>query len=153
VLGYTIAAEIGALERFASPAKLVGYSGLCPRVYQSGDSDRRGRLTKHGPRYLRWTLMEAATNPAKHALDRERYQATWRRLGKQRGPNVARVELARTLTGRSGTCSPAMSPSLRQAPPPPWPHRHHLTFTLPHRDGGEAHAWAPCCCRFSAIRW
>jgi transposase len=98
VLGYTIAAEIGDIERFASPAKLIGYSGLCPRVYQSGDSDRRGALTKQGPKYLRWALMEAATGAAKHRLYRERYQATKRRLGKQRGAKVAQVQLARTLT-------------------------------------------------------
>jgi transposase len=98
VLGYTIAAEIGDIERFASPAKLIGYSGLCPRVYQSGDSDRRGRLTKQGPKYLRWALMEAATNAAKHPRYRERYQHTKRRLGKQRGAKVAQVQLARTLT-------------------------------------------------------
>ena len=35
-LGYTIAAEIGDIARFPTPVKLVGYSGLCPRVYQSG---------------------------------------------------------------------------------------------------------------------
>jgi transposase len=97
VLAYTIAAELGDIERFASARKLVGYTGLCPRVYQSGDSDRRGHLTKHGPRYLRWALMEAATNAAKHPLYRERYQQTKRRLGKQRGPKVAQVQLARTL--------------------------------------------------------
>jgi transposase len=98
VLGYTIAAEIGDIERFAAPAKLIGYSGLCPRVYQSGESDRRGRLTKQGPKYLRWALMEAATNAAKHPRYRDRYQATKQRLGKQRGAKVAQVQLARTLT-------------------------------------------------------
>jgi transposase len=97
VLAYTIAAEIGDIARFASPAKLVGYSGLCPRVYQSGNTDRRGRLTKQGPKYLRWALTEAATNAAKHPLYRERYRATKRRLGSQRGPKVAQVQLARTL--------------------------------------------------------
>jgi transposase len=35
VLGFTIASEIGDIERFSSPKKLMGYSGLCPRVYQS----------------------------------------------------------------------------------------------------------------------
>ena len=49
VLAFTIAAEIGEIERFASPEKLTGYTGLCPRVNQSGDKDRRGPLTKHGP--------------------------------------------------------------------------------------------------------
>jgi transposase len=98
VLGYTIAAEIGDIERFATPTKLAGYTGLCPRVYQSGDIDRRGPLAKHGPRYLRWALMEAATNAAKHPLYRERYRQTKRRLGRQRGPKVAQIQLARTLT-------------------------------------------------------
>ena len=46
VLGYTIAAEIGDIERFASPTKLCGYTGLCSRVYQSGEADHRGSLRK-----------------------------------------------------------------------------------------------------------
>lgn len=98
VLGYTIAAEIGTIERFPSPAKLVGYTGLCPRVYQSGGSDRRGPLSKRGPRYLRWALVEAAVVASRHPIYRERYQRTKRRLGRQRGPKVAQVELARDLT-------------------------------------------------------
>jgi transposase len=98
VLAYTIAAEIGEIERFASPAKLAGYSGLCPRVYQSGASDRRGPLSKHGPRYLRWALVEAATTACRNPIYRERYERTKRRLGKQRGPKVAQVDLARRLS-------------------------------------------------------
>jgi transposase len=97
VLGYTIAAELGEIERFASPTKLSGYTGLCPRVYQSGERDRRGRLSKHGPRYLRWALMEAATRAAQHPLYRERYARNKRRLGKQRGPKVAQIDIARKL--------------------------------------------------------
>jgi transposase len=46
VLAYTIAAEIGDIAHFPSPTKLASYTGPCPRVYQSGKSDRRGR----GPR-------------------------------------------------------------------------------------------------------
>ena len=42
VLAFTIAAEIGQIERFASPEKLAGYTGLCPRVNQSGAKDLRG---------------------------------------------------------------------------------------------------------------
>jgi hypothetical protein len=59
VLGYTIAAEIGDIARFASAKKLCGYTGLCPRVYQSGGRDHRGPLAKHGPTWLRWALIEA----------------------------------------------------------------------------------------------
>jgi transposase len=60
ILAYTIAAEIGDIGRFETPKKLAGYSGLCPRVWQSGGQDRRGRLTKQGPKHLRWALVEAA---------------------------------------------------------------------------------------------
>ena len=97
VLAYTIAAEIGDIARFPSPTKLAGYTGLCPRVYQSGESDRRGPLAKQGPKYLRWALVEAATVACRHPVYRERYQRTKARLGKQRGAKVAQVDLARRL--------------------------------------------------------
>jgi len=97
VLGYTIAAEIGEIERFSNAKKLVGYSGLCPKVYQSGDSDRRGPLAKNGPKYLRWALIEAATHAARDPAYAVHYQKTKRRLGRQRGAKVARVEVARKL--------------------------------------------------------
>jgi transposase len=97
LLAYTIAAEIGEITRFPSPRKLAGYTGLCPRVYQSGASDRRGRLSKQGPKYLRWALVEAALHASKHPLYRQRYQRTKARHGKQRGAKVAQVDLARRL--------------------------------------------------------
>ena len=97
VLGYTVAAEIGDIHRFASPTKLCGYTGLCPKTYQSGAKDRRGHLTHAGPKYLRWALMEAAVHAGQHPLYRERYQRNKRRLGKQRGPKVAQVDIARRL--------------------------------------------------------
>jgi transposase len=98
VLAYTIAAEIGDISRFASPRKLAGYTGLCPRVYQSGERDLRGPLAKQGPKYLRWALVEAATHACTHPAYRDRYQQTKARIGKQRGAKVAQVDLARRLT-------------------------------------------------------
>jgi transposase len=97
VLAFTIAAEIGEIERFPSPEKLAGYTGLCPRVNQSGEKDRRGPLTKHGPTYLRWALLEATMHALRHPAYAERYQRTKRRLGKQRGAKVAQVDIARRL--------------------------------------------------------
>ena len=97
VLGYTIAAEIGDISRFATPKKLVGYTGLCPYVRQSGGRDDRGPLAKNGPKYLRWALIEAATHASRHPAYQPRYERTKRRLGKQRGSKVARVDVARQL--------------------------------------------------------
>jgi transposase len=98
VLAYTIAAEIGDIARFASPRKLAGYSGLCPRVYQSGERDLRGPLAKQGPRYLRWALVEAATHACTNPAYRDRYQQLKARVGRQRGAKVAQVDLARRLS-------------------------------------------------------
>jgi len=97
VQGYTIASEVGDIGRFSSPKKLAGYTGLCPRVHQSGGKDHRGPLSKNGPKYLRWALIEAAIHAARHPCYQEHYERTKRRLGRQRGSKVARVEIARKL--------------------------------------------------------
>ncbi len=90
-------AVIGAIAALREPRKLTGYTGLCPRVVQSGDSDRRGPLTKHGPTYLRWALLEATMHALRHPAYAARYQRTKKRLGKQRGAKVAQVDVARRL--------------------------------------------------------
>jgi transposase len=129
VLGYTIAAEIGDIARFPTPAKLVGYTGLCPTVHQSGGRDHRGSLSKNGPKYLRWALIEAATHAARHPVYRERYQTTKTRLGRQRGAKVARVDIARKLAEaiwhmltRTKPFAPAGTPRSGL-----WPHRRPST--------------------------
>jgi transposase len=98
VLASTIASEIGDISRFPTPKKLCGYTGLCPRVYQSGNKDRRGALAKNGPNYLRWALVEAALHAANHPVYRDHYEKTKSRVGRQRGAKVARIEVARKLT-------------------------------------------------------
>ena len=98
VLAFTIASEIGDIARFASARKLVGYTGLCPRVEQSGERDRRGPLRKNGPNYLRWALVEAAHSAARHPCYRpvrERFRA---RHGNKRGTKLAAIEIGRRLT-------------------------------------------------------
>jgi transposase len=98
-LAFTIASEIGDIARFASPRKLTGYTGLCPRVEQSGERDRRGPLRKNGPNYLRWALVEAAHSSIRwyppHREIRDRMIA---RHGKKRGTKIAAIEIGRRLS-------------------------------------------------------
>jgi transposase len=98
VLAYTIASEIGDITRFASPRKLIGYTGLCPRVYQSGETDRRGALAKHGPNYLRWALVEAAHTAARQPAYREIAARQRDRHGRPHGTAIAAITIARKLT-------------------------------------------------------
>jgi transposase len=105
VLAFTIAAEIGEIERFSSPQKLTGYTGLCPRVNQSGEKDRRGPLSKHGPTYLRWALLEATMHALRHPAYRDRYQRNKRRSASSAGPRSPRSTSPAASPTRSGTCS------------------------------------------------
>ncbi|MGH3057211.1 MAG: IS110 family transposase [Gaiellaceae bacterium] len=84
VLAFTIASEIGDIARFPSPRKLVGYTGLCPKVEQSGGRDRRGRLRKNGPTYLRWALVEAAHSANRHPCYRPVHERFLARHGRRR---------------------------------------------------------------------
>jgi transposase len=59
-LGLTIAAEIGDSARFPGPRKLIGHSGLAPRVERSGERSRSGELSEAGSRRLRFAAVEAA---------------------------------------------------------------------------------------------
>jgi transposase len=101
---YTIASEIGDISRFASPAKLCGYTGLCPRVKQSGAVDARGPISKRGPKYLRWALFEAALNACKHPHYAERYQHTKRASAANAAPRSPRSTSPAGSPRRSGTC-------------------------------------------------
>jgi transposase len=98
VLGYTIAAEIGDIHRFPSPRKLIGYTGLTPRVDQSGERDRRGALRKNGPNHLRWALIEAAHTAGRHPHYRPVVERMRARHGRKRGSKIAAIEIARRQT-------------------------------------------------------
>jgi len=98
ILGYTIAAEIGDISRFPTPRKLVGYTGLTPKVEQSGERDRRGPLRKNGPNYLRWALIEAAHTAGRDPRYRPIVERMRARHGKKRGSKIAAIEIGRRLS-------------------------------------------------------
>ena len=56
----SIVAEVGSLSRFPSPRELMGYSGLVPSEYSSGNRIQRGKITKTGNGHLRRVIGEAA---------------------------------------------------------------------------------------------
>lgn len=60
VSAVTFVAGIGDLSRFDSPSQLMAYLGLVPSEHSSGDSVRRGGITKTGNGEARRMLVEAA---------------------------------------------------------------------------------------------
>jgi transposase len=55
-----LAAELGELVRFSTAPQLMAYLGLVPSEYSSGQSKRRGRITRAGNGHVRRILVEAA---------------------------------------------------------------------------------------------
>jgi transposase len=56
----TIVAELGDLTRFDEPGQLMAYLGLVPSEYSSGDSIKKGGITKTGNTHARRALIESA---------------------------------------------------------------------------------------------
>ena len=46
-------------QRFENGRQVSAYAGLVPKQFQSGESDRRGRISRRGPSLLRKMLVEA----------------------------------------------------------------------------------------------
>lgn len=61
VIGAIIVSEIGNINRFSNPNKLLAFAGLEPSIYQSGNfTASSGSMVKRGSTYLRWALIMAA---------------------------------------------------------------------------------------------
>jgi transposase len=60
VTAITIVAELHDFRRFTSPRGLMSYLGLVPKEHSSGESRRRGSITKAGNNHVRRVLIETA---------------------------------------------------------------------------------------------
>ena len=60
IVAVTFVAEIGDLTRFDSPRQLMAYLGLVPSERSTGDTVRRGAITKAGNGRVRHLLVESA---------------------------------------------------------------------------------------------
>jgi len=60
VVAATTVAELGDLSRFDHPRQLMAYLGLVPSEHSSGETTKRGGITKTGNGHARRMLVEAA---------------------------------------------------------------------------------------------
>jgi len=60
IVAVTLLTEIGDLGRFDKPAQLMAYLGLVPSEHSTGDTIKRGEITKTGNGHARKVLVEAA---------------------------------------------------------------------------------------------
>ena len=55
-----VVAHLADPKRFAKGKQVSAFAGLVPRQFQSGETDRKGHITKRGPGILRKLLVECA---------------------------------------------------------------------------------------------
>ncbi len=60
IVAATFVSEVGDVGRFDNPRQLMGYLGLVPSERSTGDTVRRGGITKAGNRRVRHMLVESA---------------------------------------------------------------------------------------------
>ena len=118
----TIASEVGDWRRFPAAATFMGFTGLVPSEYSSGNTVHRGHITKAGNAHLRTQLVESAwqyqhrpsigvtiarrhqglppTTLARSWAAQQRLCARFRRLdARKTSRNVVAVAVARELAG------------------------------------------------------
>jgi transposase len=98
IVALTYAAAVDDPARFSSSKRVGAHFGLTPKKYQSGETDRSGRISKIGDASVREALYQAAhvmlTKPVKGCTQLKSWAM---RIARRAGTSKAKVALARKL--------------------------------------------------------
>jgi transposase len=97
VVALAFQATVDDVGRFATPGTVTAYLGLVPREDSSGERQRKGAITKAGPRRMRMLLVQSAWHLWRSPAGSATLYAWARRVGDRRGRRIAVVALARRL--------------------------------------------------------
>jgi transposase len=92
--GLLIIAELGDVCRFRRAKQAGAYTGLTPRVEQSGSHCHLGHISKQGSPWLRWIHLEAAMKFVQQDIGLANFHT---RIRKRASAKIARVATARKL--------------------------------------------------------
>ncbi len=99
----TAAAFVATLDdaqRFRHAHQVEAYLGLVPRELSSGETQRRGHITKAGHTRMRWLLIEVAVSILRRRPPQAEVLHAWAlHIAVRRGKHIAVVALARRVAG------------------------------------------------------
>ena len=99
----TAAAFVATLDdaqRFRHAHQVEAYLGLVPRELSSGETQRRGHITKAGHTRMRWLLIEVAVSILRRRPPQAEVLYAWAlHIAVRRGKHIAVVALARRVAG------------------------------------------------------
>jgi transposase len=87
---------IGDIRDFSDPGKLAAYLGLVPRVQNSNETERSGRITKQGNKLARTCLVQCALMAKRYSSFLQNF---YQRVQRRRGGGKANIALARKFLG------------------------------------------------------
>ena len=87
---------IGDVNDFADEGQLASYFGIVPRVNNSNESERSGRITKRGSKLGRTTLVQCSLIAKRYSPYLDLY---YERIKARRGVGKAIIALARKFLG------------------------------------------------------
>ena len=97
IVSLAFKATVDDPTRFKNSKAVAAHLGLTPRVYQSGELDRSGNISKCGDRFMRHALYEAANSHLRISKKWSSLRAWGLKLGKRVGMKKACVAVARKL--------------------------------------------------------
>jgi len=93
-------ATIDDVRRFRRAHEVEAYLGLVPREFSSGESQRRGHITKAGHAHMRWLLIQVAVSILRRRPPQAEALHAWAlHIAARRGKHIAVVALARRVAG------------------------------------------------------
>ena len=96
-LGATILLSvIGDVNDFANEGKLAAYFGIVPRVSNSNEIERSGKITKRGTKLGRTTLVQCALIAKRYSSYLDKF---YQRIKSRRGTGKAIIALAKKFLG------------------------------------------------------
>jgi len=87
---------IGNIKDFPSEGKLASYFGIVPRVNNSNETERSGRITKRGNKLARTTLVQCSLIAIKYSPYLKTF---YERIKARRGTGKAIIALAKKFLG------------------------------------------------------
>jgi len=88
-----LVAEIGDINRFSNDKKISSWAGLAPRISQSGEKTRIGRVGK-GNKRVAALMVQSAHNARLHDA---RFQKAYKRVSRRGGKGKAVVAVAHLM--------------------------------------------------------
>jgi transposase len=94
--GSILLSVIGDIHDFADEGKLAAYFGIVPRVNNSNETERSGRITKRGSKLGRTALVQCALIAQRYSPYLKKF---YEKTKARRGTGKAIIALARKLLG------------------------------------------------------